>query len=146
MGRIFVSESTGATIYVFAEDHCPPHVHARHRGEGWIARAGFCFAGGAVTLISIAPLRNAPQPRAVNALLRDIGARLVDCRRRWWTTMRTTCLANQWAVLSSATTIALCPAHRADAKQILDASYDPATGRLQVRFRDRTATEGGMNS
>ena len=23
---------------VFSDDHCPAHVHARHRGEGWIAR------------------------------------------------------------------------------------------------------------
>ena len=23
---------------VFSDDHCPAHVHAPHRGEGWIAR------------------------------------------------------------------------------------------------------------
>ena len=38
MSRVFTSEGTGAGIYVFSDDHCPAHVHARHRSEGWIAR------------------------------------------------------------------------------------------------------------
>jgi hypothetical protein len=38
MSRVLVSGAPRAVIYVFADDHCPPHVHARHRGEGWIAR------------------------------------------------------------------------------------------------------------
>jgi hypothetical protein len=41
MGNVFTSEGTGAVIYVFSDDHCPPHIHARHRGEGWIARASW---------------------------------------------------------------------------------------------------------
>jgi hypothetical protein len=41
MSRVFISEGTGAGIYVFSDDHCPAHVHARHRGEGWIARVRF---------------------------------------------------------------------------------------------------------
>jgi hypothetical protein len=44
-------------IYVFADDHCPPHVHARHRGESWIARVRISYLSTAVELISIAPLK-----------------------------------------------------------------------------------------
>jgi hypothetical protein len=33
MSRVFISAGTGAAVYVFANDHCPPHVHAKHRGE-----------------------------------------------------------------------------------------------------------------
>jgi hypothetical protein len=97
MSRVFVSNATRATIYVFSDDHCPPHVHARHRSEGWIARVRFSYVDSAVALISIAPLKNAPQRRVLNLLLDDIHARLADCRLAWWTTRRTTCLANQWA-------------------------------------------------
>jgi len=43
MSRVFVSEGSGAAVYVFADDHCPSHVHARHRGEGWIARVRFFY-------------------------------------------------------------------------------------------------------
>lgn len=62
-----MSEATGAAIYVFADDHCPPHVHARHRGDGWVARVRFSYVGSAVELISIAPLKNVPLQRVVIA-------------------------------------------------------------------------------
>ncbi len=83
MSRVFVSEGTGAAIYVFTDDHCPPHVHARHRGEGWVARVRFSYVTNAVALISIAPLKNVPLQRVVNRLLDDIQTRLADCRRSY---------------------------------------------------------------
>jgi hypothetical protein len=141
MSRVFVSEATGAVIYVFADDHCPPHVHARHRGEGWVARVGFSYVDHEVALISIAPLRNVPLQRVVNALLDDIQAQLPDCRRSWWRTRQTTCLANQWALTRTAGTIKLYPDRTRGAKQIADAIYDPVTERLRVTFRDGTTTE-----
>lgn len=136
-----MSEATGAVIYVFADDHCPPHVHARHRGEGWVARVRFSYIGSAVELISIAPLKNVPLQRVVNGLLDDIQARLVDCRRSWWTTRQTTCLASQWAVAPAAGNIELRLERTPEAKQIADASYDPDTERLHVTFRDGTTAE-----
>jgi hypothetical protein len=141
MSRIFVSEATGAVIYVFADDHCPPHVHARHRGEDWVARVGFSYVGSTVELISIAPLKNIPRQRVVNALLDEIRGRLVKCRRDWWTTRQTTCLANQWATVPASGKIELRSEHLPDANQIADASYDPATERLHVTFRDGTTAE-----
>ena len=78
-----MSAGTGAGIYVFSDDHCPEHVHARHRGEGWIARVRFSYLESTVELISIAPAKNIPLQRAVNRLLSDIQARVPDCRRGW---------------------------------------------------------------
>jgi hypothetical protein len=62
MSWVSAHKSTGAAIYVFSDDHCPPHVHARHRGEGWIARIGFSYLSGEVKLMSIAPQKT-PQFR-----------------------------------------------------------------------------------
>jgi hypothetical protein len=141
MSRVFVSEATGAVIYVFADDHCPPHVHARHRGEGWVARVRFSYVGSAVELISVAPLKNIPLQRVVNALMDEIRTRLVECRRSWWMTRQTTCLENQWATMPAAEKIEL-PSERApDAKQISGATYDPAAEQLHVIFRDGTRVE-----
>jgi hypothetical protein len=140
MSRVFVSEATGAAIYVFADDHCPPHVHARHRGEEWIARVRFSYASSAVTLISIAPLRNVPSQRVVNRLLDDIEARRADCRRAWWMIRRTTCLENRWAMAREGR-IELRSGRTRDAQQIIDARYDPEAERLHVTFRDRTTAE-----
>jgi hypothetical protein len=141
MSRVFVSEATGAVIYVFADDHCPPHVHARHHGESWVARVRFSYVSSEVELISIAPLKNVPLQRVVNELLDNIQARLMDCRRSWWATRQTTCLVNQWAVTLAAGKVELRSEHTGEAKQISDASYDPATERLRVTFRDGTTAE-----
>lgn len=141
MSRIFVSEATRAVIYVFAYDHCPPHIHARHRGENWIARVRFSYVDNEVGLISIAPLKNVPLQRVLNELLDEIRARLIDCRRTWWTTRQTTCLVNQWAVALAAGKIELRSERTRAAKQIADASYDPAAERLCVTFRDGTTAE-----
>jgi hypothetical protein len=146
MSRVFVSEGTGAVIYVFADDHCPPHVHARHRGEGWVARVRFSYVDSVVELISIAPLKNVPMRRVVNRLLDDIQGRLAACRRSWWDMKRTTCLANQWAVVSAAGVIELLPERMPGAKQIADASYDPVTERLRAVFRDGTTAEIDIGS
>ena len=78
MSRVFVSEATGAVIYVFADDHCPPHVHARHRGESWVARVRFSYVSSEVGLISIAPLKNVPLQRVVNELLDDSVGEYID--------------------------------------------------------------------
>jgi hypothetical protein len=140
MSRVFVSEGTRAVIYVFADDHCPPHVHARHRGEGWIARVRFSYVDNAIELVSIAPLKNVPRQRVVNRLLDDVQTRLADCRRAWWTTRRTTCLANQWAI-AQAGEFEIRTERAPDAKQIADAGYDPAADQLHVVFRDGTTAE-----
>src|SRR5271166_2963128 len=84
MSRVLISGSTGAAIYVFSDDHCPPHVHARHRGDGWLARVRFSYISTAVELMSIAPSKNVPLRRVVNRLLDDIQSGLPDCRKSWW--------------------------------------------------------------
>jgi hypothetical protein len=141
MSRVFISDSTGAVIHVFSEDHCPPHVHVRHRGDSWIARARFSYLDTSVTLMSIAPLQNAPLQRTVNRLLADIQGGLPGCRRSWWTMRRTTCLANQWVVRLAPEKIELSPEFGTNAKQVADAGYDPDRQRLRVTFKDGTTAE-----
>jgi len=138
MSRVFISEGTGAGIYVFSDDHCPAHVHARHRGEGWIARVRFSYLSSTVELISIAPVKNVPLQRVVNRLLSDVQVRLADCRRGWWLTRGTTCLVNHWAVVSEPGRIELLSKPARSAKQIIAAEYDPANEQVRVDFQDGT--------
>lgn len=143
MARVFVSEGSGAAVYVFADDHCPPHVHARHRGEGWVARVRFFYTTSVVEPISIVPLRNVPQQRVVSRLLDDVQTRLAERRRIWWMMRRTTCLENQWAVLLVGGRLALLPERAGNARQIAAASYDPTSAQLRVAFRDGSTAEMG---
>lgn len=141
MSRVFTSNGTGAAVYVFSDDHCPPHVHARHRGDGWIARVGFSYLGSAVMVVSIAPLKNSPLQRTVNRLLADVMTELPACRKVWWATRQTTCLANQWAVVLAPERIEVLPKPLQGAKRIVDASYDPAQELLRMSFQDGTTTD-----
>jgi hypothetical protein len=141
MSRVFTSDGTGTAVYVFSDDHCPPHVHARHRGEGWVARLSFSYLDSAVELMSIAPLKNTPLRQTLNRLLADIRARLPACRQTWWVTKRTTCLANQWAIVVTPERIEFSPEPGPEAKQIAGASYDPDQERLRLVFQDGTTAE-----
>jgi hypothetical protein len=141
MRRVLTSQSTGAAIFVFSDDHCPPHVHARHRGDGWIARVRFSYLGSTVKLMSIAPLRNVPVQWTVNRLLAGIEDALTACRRGWWATRQTTCLTNQWAIVRPGGQIEIAPAPSVGAKQISDAEYDPDEERLRVIFHDGTTAD-----
>ncbi|MFO1466159.1 MAG: hypothetical protein U1F35_06955 [Steroidobacteraceae bacterium] len=141
MSRVFISDGTGAGIYVFSDDHCPAHVHARHRGDGWIARVKFSYLDDAVDLTSIAPVKNIPLQRVVNRLLSDVRGRLPDCRRSWWLTRGTTCLANQWGIVNKAGKIELHSRPVPGAKQIAEAEYETANERVRVMFQDGTRVQ-----
>ena len=141
MSRVFISDSTGAGIYVFSDDHCPAHIHARHRGEGWIARVRFSYLGNTVVLISIIPVKNVPLQRVVNRLLSDVQVRLSDCRRGWWLTRGTACLANQWAMVSKAGKIEILSKPAPSAKQIAEVKYDSGSEEVRVNFRDGTRVQ-----
>jgi hypothetical protein len=141
MSRVFVSGATGATVYVFSNDHCPPHVSARHRGEEWIARVQFSYLNAEVELWSIEPIRNAPTQRAINGLLQDVSAQLRACRRSWWGMQRTTCLDNQWVLPSAKSFLEPLLERVPEAKQIDVASYDIETEQLWVQFCDGTSSE-----
>jgi len=137
MSRVCVSGQTGAAIHVFADDHCPPHVHARHRGEGWVARVGFSFVTNEVRLISVTPLRNIPLPRVISHLLQDIADALPACRGMWWAMRGTVCLANRWALRQQP--IEILSERQPGAVQVVDASYDPTSRRLSILWRDGAA-------
>jgi hypothetical protein len=145
MSRVFNSKATGAAVYVFSDDHCPPHVHARHRSEGWIARVCFSCLDRATELMSLEPVKNFPMRRVVNNLLDEIQDRLSECRSRWWMTRRTTCLANQWAIVRTPGNVVISD-HVPGAKQIRDAEYDPTNKQLRLIFRDGTSEEVRLRS
>jgi hypothetical protein len=138
MSRVFVSAGTGATVYVFSNDHCPPHVSARHRGEEWIARVRFSHLSDAAELWSIEPIRNAPTQRAINRLLDEVRAELRACRRIWWNTQHTTCIEHQWVLVSTDGSVAPSVERVPEAKQIVQAIYEADTERLRMQFPDGT--------
>ena len=141
MSRVFVSGATGAAVYVFSNDHCPPHISARHRGEEWIARVQFSYLDDKVGLWSIEPIRHTPTQRVINRLLDDTRAQLSSCRRIWWNIHRTVCLDNQRVLLSEDGSVTLIAERTPEAKQIVEAIYDATTERLRLQISDGTNVE-----
>lgn len=142
MSRVFISKGTGASVYVFSNDHCPPHVSARQRSEDWIARLRFSYLDRRVELWSIEPIKNRPSRSSINRLLAEVQAHLVDCRRSWWKVQGTACLVNQSVFIGKPISFEEgLIIGQDDFKQIIEATYDVGTDRLTLKFSDDTTEE-----
>ena len=135
MAELFKS-ATGAKVVIVSEDHCPPHVHALHRAEGWVVRLWFSFASRDTGVLSIAPTNGAVRPRQLNQMLDEISAHLAACRKLWWDNMRATCLENKWALLVPPDRLVILDRRQSGAKRVRLAAYDDATQTLKVTFTD----------
>jgi hypothetical protein len=138
--------NTGARLVILSDDHCPPHVHAHHKTEGWIVRLWFSFASNAVGVMSIAPTANTVRQRQLNQMLDEITADLGKFREIWWESQKTTCLENKWLRRISLGAMAVLDVRHAEAKQVLSAQYDVGTRTTAMIFRDgtRDSVESGI--
>ena len=101
----------------------------------------FSYLSDAVELWSIEPTRNAPTQRVINQLLDEGRAQLSTCRRIWWNTQHTTCIEHQWVLISRNGSVAPIVERVPEAKQIVQAIYEPGTEQLRMQFSDGTTAE-----
>ncbi len=132
MATLFVSR-IGARVVIASDDHCPPHVHAFHRGEGWVVRLWFSYASADAGVLSIAPTNHAVRQRQLNELRDEVAEHLAACRRVWWDTNGTTCLPNKWVHAVSGETVVLDGWH-AGARQVETAIYDGKADVTRIVF------------
>ena len=133
-----LDSKTGARVVIASDDHCPPHVHARHKEEGWVVRLWFAFESDLVGVMSIAPGEAAVRQRQLNQMLDEVVAKLRDFRKVWWETRKTTCLENKWMVRIAPGGLAVLNERRSGAKQVRSAKYEVVTGKTAVTFADGT--------
>jgi hypothetical protein len=65
MATLFIS-GTGARVIIASDDHCPPHVLAFHRTEGWIVSFVVPMRPSRLVVLSIAPTGQAMRQRQLN--------------------------------------------------------------------------------
>ena len=135
MAELFKS-ATGAKVVIASEDHCPPHVHALHRAEGWVVRLWFSFASRNTGVLSIAPTNGAVRPRQLNQMLDELSANLAASRKLWWDSMGAICLENKWALLMPPDRLTILDRRQSGAKRVRSATYDAETQTLTVTFTD----------
>jgi hypothetical protein len=131
-------------VVIASDDHCPPHVHARQKEEGWVVRLWFSFESEAVGVMSIAPTEHAVRQRQLNQMLDELTANLRNARKVWWKGKRTTCLENKWMVRIAPGSWTVLNERRSGAKQVRSATYAVMTGKTTVTFAD--GTEAGIEN
>ncbi len=73
-------------VFIAAEDHPPPHVHAVHTGEGWVARFRFSFLSDVTGLYRFRRRGRKPTTATLDRVAEAIMANLPTCRKAWWDT------------------------------------------------------------
>jgi len=73
-------------VFIAAEDHPPPHVHAVHSGDGWVARFRFSFLSDVTGLYRFRRLERKPTAGTLDGVAEAIMANLPACRENWWAT------------------------------------------------------------
>jgi hypothetical protein len=123
---------------IASDDHCPPHVHARHKEEGWIVRLWFSFVSPAVGVMTIAPSEKAVLLWQLNQMLDEISSNIDLFRQIWRQGKQTTCLENKWMALVGGVQLALLDNGKHGAKQVHTATYDVQARTTSLRFFDRS--------
>lgn len=138
MSKVFDMTAIGAKAYIRSRDHCPPHVHITHRGEGWEARLAFSFLDGSIHLLDVMPPARAPRLAVLNVAALAVVEALPACRSAWWDVQGTTCLDGQWLKVADDDTC--LPASRAEvgALQVDRSHYDIRRATVVVFFKNRT--------
>ena len=75
-------------VFIGAEGHPPPHVHAVHTGEGWIARFRFSFLSDVSGLYRFRRRGRKPTTATLDRVAEAIEVNLPVCRAGWWTTQK----------------------------------------------------------
>ena len=73
-------------VFIAAEDHPPPHVHAWHPGEGWRARFRFSYLSDVAGLYGVRIVNRRPRARVLTTIVDAIIEDVVRCRAAWWKT------------------------------------------------------------
>ena len=130
-------------VFIAAEDHPPPHVHAVHSGEGWAARFRFSFLSDVTGLYRFHRRGRRPTGAMLDEVAETIMTNLPACRESWWSThgsrheiglvnrqVETKPIENRDGLLARVT---LNPTNAAT--EIVTASYDPASGKVALILR-----------
>ena len=134
-------------VFIGAEDHPPPHVHAVHTGEGWVARFRFSFLSDVTGLYRFRRRGRRPTTATLDRVAEAIVTNLPACREGWWVTqgsrheiglvnrrVETRPIANGDRFLAR---VALKPGK--GAATIVAAGYDAGSGKVALTLDDGRA-------
>jgi hypothetical protein len=143
--KVFKQVSGGISIAVLTRDeHCPPHVHVMHQGEGWEIKVHFSFAEHGQGTYWVEPVAHSGMPSIsrVNAVINRIARGRRECRTKWWKYLATVCLSNQWLEVDAAGVVRLAAPNLPNAAVVSAAAYEAATDEVSFVTTTRQARRG----
>ena len=96
MGK--VATFNGAQIVVRTRDHCDPHVHAIHKGEGWEFKIFFSYVDDLVQA-EIPPKKGKPKNDQIQECMNKVTDELDECRKIFARVQACICLQNKYVRL-----------------------------------------------
>lgn len=140
-------------VFIAAENHPPPHVHAGHPAEGWRARFRFSYLSDVAGLYGLRTMNRRPRARMLTTIEDAILDNPTLCRAEWWMTHGTSGglgLVNRRLEMRAApqgaqVRVALRPTEKA--MVIRSASYDPPLRMVRLVLADgqRLSLETGKH-
>jgi hypothetical protein len=80
------------------DEHCEPHVHAFHDGEGWELRIYFSFVTPRIIEVDVYH-GVAPKQKIVQECMNKVTDNLDKARKLFWEAVKTVCLDNKFVVV-----------------------------------------------
>ena len=95
-----VTGFSGIDIVIRTRDeHCEPHVHVFHAGQGWELRVFFSYVSDQIIDIELLHGRT-PRQTVVQAVMDKVIDHLDKARELFWEAVRTVCLDNKYIVVN----------------------------------------------
>ncbi len=140
-------------VFIAAEDHPPPHVHAWHPGERWQARFRFSYLSDIAGLYGVRTVNRRPRARTLTMIEDAVIGNLAMCRTAWWQThgvagglgLVNRRLETRWR--SGGLVVRVALRATAGAVAITSATYDPVTATVCLVLADghRLALAAGQH-
>lgn len=135
--KLFPVLDGAAKAYLRTRDeHCPPHVHIGHKGQGWEAKIGFSYVSDQVTVMEVYSAQGRPTTATLNAVLAEVSANLLRCREKWPQVVPDLHLDNRWVMVAKDGKVKLLQEYKPGARQIHTAEYAPAQNQVTLVMKD----------
>ncbi len=127
-----IASFDGVEIRVMTRnEHCGPHVHAFHEGNGWELKIFFSFAGAEIVKVTLEAGR-LPKQRVVQKCMDAVTDNLDECRKQFWEGVGLhCCLGNQYVTIDEHGCVRDATARTAGALLVQTASYVVSSGSLE---------------
>lgn len=140
-----IADFDGITIRVLTRDeHCGPHVHALHEGDGWELKIFFSYADDKIIEVELA-IGALPKQKVIQKCMDAVIDKLDECRKQYWEGVgKECCLVNQHVTIDQGGYVWDATAKTPGAMLVNTAKYLVSSKSLQFTVAGQTKTYKGV--